>query len=111
MKKHILISSLVFLICSVIHISSPAETKAASPQEEQSSAASFLQVKATGLETYGRHSIAEQTAGAGSVSHMVSMPVSRDMDAFVDFARSQEQTKKTSSLDFRPVFGFHITLK
>lgn len=97
------------LICSVFQISSPAETAAASSQEEQSAEASFLQVRATGLVAYGKHTVAEK-AGAGD-AYMVSIPMNSDLNAFFDLAQPQEQTNKKSSLDFRPVFGFHITLR
>lgn len=110
MKKHILISSMIFLlICAVFQMSSPIGAAAASPQEEQSAEASFLQVRATGLVAYGKHMIAEK-AGADA-SHMVSIPMNSDLNAFFDLAQPQEQTNKKSSLDFRPVFGFHITLR
>lgn len=109
MKKNLLILCLAFLIFAVVQISSPAGTAAASSQEEQPAEASFLQVKATGLAAYGKHMIAEKADA--DASHMVSIPMNSDLNAFFDLVQPQEQTNKKSSLDFRPVFGFHITLR
>ena len=110
MNKNLLTSCLAFLIFAIIQMSSPAGTAAASPQEEQSAAASFLQVKATGPVVYGKHTVAEKNS-ASDASYMVSIPMNSDLNAFFDLVKPQEQTNKKSSLDFRPVFGFHITLR
>jgi hypothetical protein len=109
MNKNLLISCLAFLIFAVVQISSPVGAATASPQEEQSAEASFLQVRATGLVAYGKHMIAEKTGA--DASHMVSIPMNSDLNAFFDLVQPQEQTNKKSSLDFRPIFGFHITLR
>ena len=111
-KKHFFSLSLAFLICSIICISFPSETFAASPQDGQDEAASFVQLKATGPVAYGQH-IAAEKGGEHDVTHMVSIPVNSGLNAFFDFAKTntQEITKKNQNMDFRTVFGFHITLQ
>lgn len=112
MKKNLPISWLAFLIFSIICISFPANSAAASLQDDRNETPSFLQLTATGPEVYGNHAEIEKSGGT-DVSHSFSIPVNGDLNAFFGLTPTniQEIAKKDNAMDFRSVFGFRITLR
>jgi len=110
-KKYTIIRFIVFLISSIIFISFSSYAVAESPQDDRNEAVSFLKITPTGIETYGNHTHIEKSA-EHDISHTISVPVNRDLNAFFDFSKpNQEITKKSNTMEFRTVIGFHITLK
>jgi hypothetical protein len=112
MQKKILISCLSLLICFMVFFALPSAATAGPQSEDQNTSISFLHLAATGPVVYGKNAAGEKTVRSDA-SHAVTIPLSHDLNAFVDFTQPslQDGIKKKNTPDVRTVFGFHIPLK
>ncbi len=99
---------LPILILSAFFLSLPSFTAA----ESQTADRSVLHIAAVGPAVYGKSS-SDEKSGKSETSHVINVPLARDLKAFVDFSHTalDHDAQEKTSHDFRTLFGFHITLK
>lgn len=99
---------LPLLILAALFFSRPSFAAAESQSEDRS----VLHLAAVGPAVYGKSS-ANEKDGKSKTLHTISIPLGRDLNAFVDLSHTalDHDAQEKTSRDFRTLFGFHITLK
>lgn len=104
--------SLPLLILAAFFFSLPSLAVAEAQTKDQDTSISLLHLAAVGPIVYGKSSFDEKTEKS-ETSHAISVPLGRNLDAFVDFSHTtlDHTAQEKNSPDFRTLFGFHITLR